>query len=49
MVWHHDSLQCVSVFFSLSIMVFQVEDGFGDCLGLSGHVILGLNGAYLGE
>ena len=40
-----------SVFVSvyLLVMVVQAEDGSGDCLGLSGHVSLGLNGADLGE
>ena len=41
MVWHHDSLQCVSVFLNLSVMVVQAEDRSGVCLGLSGQVCLG--------
>ena len=30
-------------------MVVQTKDGSGDCLGVSGHVILGLDGADLRE
>lgn len=49
MVWHHSSLQSVSVFYDLSVMVVQVGDGIGDCLGLSVFFKLGVNGASLGE
>ena len=49
MVCHNGSLQCVPVLFGLSVMVVQAEDEYGGCLGLSGIVSLGLNGAYLGE
>ena len=37
-----------NMFPSLSIMVVQTEDGLDNCLGLSIHVSVGLNGADRG-
>ena len=39
----------VSVPINIFNMVVQVDDGYGNCLGLSGHVRLGLNGVGLGK
>ena len=42
-------LGSVSVFVVLLVMTVRAKDGSGDCLGLSNHVNLGLNGSDLGE
>lgn len=48
-MWYHDSVPCISVFIGLSNVVVQAGDGYGDCLRLSAHVSLGLNGVELGD
>ena len=39
----------VSIYVGLWFSLFRHENGYGDCLGLSGHASLGLNRANLGK
>ena len=39
----------VSISVNILVMVFQIDDEFGDCSALVAMSVLGLNGKYLSE